>query len=144
MKSALGSGEGSVASGRRPVILVADDDKDILDLVAFRFGRAGFDVMVAIDGQEALECAQRRVPDCAVLDIVMPKVDGIEVMRELRRNEATRTIPIVLLTAKTRQLDVVLGLEAGADDYVKKPFDTFELLARVRRLLGVSDRGAGV
>jgi DNA-binding response OmpR family regulator len=134
------SEEGSPKRAGRPVILVADDDQDILDLVVFRFERAGFDVMAAVDGQQAVDLVQERIPDCAVLDIVMPKLDGLEVMRKLRADEKTSKIPVVLLTARTREHDVILGLESGADEYVKKPFDTFELLARVRGLLGIEVR----
>jgi DNA-binding response OmpR family regulator len=119
----------------RPVVLVADDDADILTLVSFRLERAGCDVIQARNGNEALELALARAPDLAVLDVMMPGLDGYGVTRELRARETTRAMPVILLTARAQPEDVARGIEAGADDYVKKPFDARDLRERVERLL---------
>jgi DNA-binding response OmpR family regulator len=120
----------------RPVVLVADDDDDIRDLVAFRLDRAGYEVLRAGDGQEALDLARKHHPDLAVLDVMMPKLTGYDVTRELRADAATSRIPVILLTARVQEADVARGFEAGADDYVKKPFSPQELKARVQAVLG--------
>jgi DNA-binding response OmpR family regulator len=122
-------------AGRR-LVLVADDDEDILTLVAFRLERAGYEVITARSGDEALKLALEHAPDLAVLDVMMPGLDGYSVTRELRRTEATSEIPVILLTALAQESDVARGMAAGADDYVKKPFDARELRERVGRLLG--------
>ena len=119
----------------RPVILVADDDEDILTLVAVRLELAGYEVIKARSGDEALRMALDHSPDLAVLDVMMPGLDGYEVTRELRQRESTSVTPIILLTARAQESDVARGLAAGADDYVKKPFDAGDLRTRVRRLL---------
>ena len=126
----------SNTEGDRPVVLVADDDDDIRDLVAFRLDRAGYTVLRAGDGQQALDLAKEHVPDLAVLDVMMPKLTGYDVTRELRANAATSRIPVILLTARVQEADVARGFEAGADDYVKKPFSPQELKARVQAVLG--------
>ena len=118
-----------------PLVLVADDDEDILTLVALRFRRSGLEVILARDGEEALELIQTRAPDAAVLDIAMPKLTGLEVVRRLRDSEATRSLPIVLLTARAADKDVELGLEAGADEYITKPFSPQDLYACVQSVL---------
>jgi DNA-binding response OmpR family regulator len=120
----------------KPLVLVADDDPDILALVSFRLERAGYDVLGAKDGEEALRLALDRAPDLAVLDVMMPKLDGYEVTTRLRQNGATRRMPIILLTARVQEADIARGFEAGADDYVKKPFSPQELGARVQAILG--------
>jgi DNA-binding response OmpR family regulator len=119
-----------------PVVLVADDDHDILGLVAFRLERAGYAVLTASDGETALRLALDEVPDLALLDVMMPKLDGYEVTRRLRASEATRTLPVILLTARVQESDIRTGLDAGADDYVRKPFSSQELRARVDAALG--------
>ena len=126
----------SSPEGDRPVVLVADDDDDIRDLVAFRLDRAGYEVLRAGDGQQALDLARERHPDLAVLDVMMPKLTGYDVTRELRANAETSRIPVILLTARVQEADVARGFEAGADDYVKKPFSPQELKARVQAVLG--------
>jgi DNA-binding response OmpR family regulator len=123
-------------SGRRPLILVADDDPDIRSLVALRLERSGYDVVAAGDGEQALATALERAPDVALLDVMMPKLDGYEVTQRLREHEATRHLPIILLTARVQETDIARGVEAGADDYVKKPFSTNELRDRVQAVLG--------
>ena len=117
-------------------VLVVDDDDDIRDLVAFRLDRAGYEVLRAGDGQQALDLAKEHQPDLAVLDVMMPKLTGYDVTRELRADAATSRIPVILLTARVQEADVARGFEAGADDYVKKPFSPQELKARVQAVLG--------
>ena len=126
----------SSTEGDRPVVLVADDDDDIRDLVAFRLDRAGYEVLRAGDGQQALDLAKEHIPDLAVLDVMMPKLTGYDVTRELRAHAPTSRIPVILLTARVQEADVARGFEAGADDYVKKPFSPQELKARVQAVLG--------
>ena len=120
----------------QPVILAADDDEDILALVAFRLERSGYTVLQARDGQEAFELARSEKPDLAVLDVMMPKLDGFELTRRLRAEEATSRMPIILLTARAQDADVQAGFDAGADDYLRKPFSPQELRARVQAILG--------
>ena len=119
-----------------PVVLVADDDEDILSLVVFRLERAGYEVVQARDGEQALRLARDRQPELAVIDVSMPKLTGYEVTERLRAVEETRRIPVILLTARVQEADVSRGLEAGADDYVKKPFSPEELSSRVQAILG--------
>lgn len=118
------------------LVLVADDDRDIRELVAFRLAKGGYEVITAEDGGEALELARSRQPALAVLDVMMPRLNGYEVTRALRADEATRPIPVILLTARVQESDVARGFEVGADDYLKKPFSPQELLARVHAILG--------
>jgi DNA-binding response OmpR family regulator len=134
------SGVATAASVARtvPVVLVADDDEDILTLVALRFRRSGLEVIVARDGEEALELIETRAPDVAVLDIAMPKLTGLEVVRRLRSSEATKDLPIVLLTARAAEKDIELGLEAGADEYITKPFSPQDLYACVQSVLSAA------
>jgi len=124
-----------MSDGARKLVLVADDDPDILDLVTFRLDRAGYEVVQARDGQEALDAALERTPDLCVLDVMMPRLDGYEVTRRLREESTTRSVPIILLTARAQEADVQRGFESGATDYVKKPFSPQELRARVEALL---------
>ncbi|HLB17797.1 MAG TPA: response regulator [Gaiellaceae bacterium] len=118
-----------------PLVLVADDEEDIRALVAFRLKRAGYEVITAADGEEALLLATTRLPDLAVLDMMMPKATGLEVTRSMREQETTKDIPVILLTARAQEADVSRGFEAGADDYVKKPFSPQDLQTRVQALL---------
>jgi DNA-binding response OmpR family regulator len=119
-----------------PLVLAADDDEDILALLAFRLERSGYSVLQARDGEEALELAREKKPDLAVIDVTMPKLDGFELTRRLRAEEVTRRMPIILLTARTQDADVERGFETGADDYIRKPFSPQELSARVHAILG--------
>lgn len=125
-----------MTESRKPLVLVADDDQDILSLVALRLERSGYDVVAAGDGQQALTAALERGPDLAVLDVTMPKLDGYQVTERLRDDERTRHMPVILLTARVQESDIARGIEAGADDYVKKPFSTQELRDRVQAVLG--------
>jgi DNA-binding response OmpR family regulator len=118
-----------------PLVLVADDDRDILSLVAFRLERSGYRVVQAADGEAALEAARTHAPDLAVLDLMMPRLSGLEVTRALRADERTRDLPVILLTARAQEKDVQAGLEAGATAYVKKPFSPQELRERVDAIL---------
>ncbi|MET3425850.1 DNA-binding response OmpR family regulator [Actinoplanes tereljensis] len=117
------------------VVLVADDDADIRDLVAFKLEQAGFDVIAVEDGQTALEQARSRQPTLAVLDVSMPGLSGIDVCRMLRADPATAGILIIMLTARVQEQDVEGGFSAGADDYVTKPFSPRELVSRIQALL---------
>jgi DNA-binding response OmpR family regulator len=126
----------AMATNGTPLVLVADDDPDILTLVGFRLERAGYEVLPARDGEEALALALERQPDLAILDVMMPKLDGYEVTQRLRDNQATSGMPVILLTARVQEADITRGFEAGADDYIKKPFSPQELRARVQAILG--------
>ena len=126
----------SEAGREQPVVLAADDDEDILELIAFRLERSGYTVLRAHDGAEALELALSSQPDLAVLDVMMPKMDGFDLTRRLREEEATSRMPIILLTARTQEADIQRGFDAGADDYIRKPFSPQELRARVQAILG--------
>ncbi len=116
-------------------ILVVDDDPDIARFVEVNLRSAGYEVAVAADGEEALEKAVQLRPDLVLLDVMMPRIDGFEVAQRLRRNPQTANTSIIMLTAKALSTDKVLGLTAGADDYIIKPFDPIELLARVKGTL---------
>jgi len=117
------------------MILVVDDDPDIARFVEVNLRSAGYDVVVAADGEQALERATEIHPDLVLLDVMMPRIDGFEVAQRLRRNPHTANTSIIMLTAKALSTDKVLGLTAGADDYIIKPFDPIELLARVKGTL---------
>jgi diguanylate cyclase (GGDEF)-like protein len=119
----------------RDLVLVVDDDPDIVKFVRMNLEDEGFDVIGAANGVDALGKALRDRPDLAVIDVMMPGVDGLELTRRLRSNPATSAMPIIMLTAKGQTVDKVIGLNAGADDYVLKPFDTMELVARIRSML---------
>lgn len=112
-------------------VLAADDDPDILDLISYRLERSGCEVLRAVDGEEALDLARREHPDLAVLDVMMPKMDGYEVTRQIRSDPLTARIKVILLTASAQEPDVVKGFEAGADDYMTKPFSPQELRMRL-------------
>ncbi len=116
-------------------ILVVDDEPDAVELLEFNLKHAGFEVVTAADGTAALKKARASLPDLIVLDVMLPEVDGLEVCKLLRRDAATAGIPIIMLTAKAAEIDRVLGLELGADDYVTKPFSPRELMLRIKGLL---------
>ena len=109
-------------------MVVADDDPDIVDILTFNLTTAGYEVTTAADGVEALELVRASAPDLVVLDIMMPRMDGLEALAALKADEATKEIPVVMLTAKTSDNDQWAGWEAGADYYITKPFDLDELL----------------
>lgn len=117
-------------------ILVAEDDPYILKMLDFRLKHLGHEIIDAVDGGQALEIATREKPDLVLLDIMMPVMDGFQVLRKLKSQEETKNIPVIMLTAKGQEKDIVTGLEAGAADYVTKPFNFAELIARINRALG--------
>lgn len=121
--------------GMAQKILVVDDEPDAVDLVQFNLSNAGYDVITAADGEEALKKARTYCPDLILLDVMLPEIDGLEVCKLLRRDAATSGIPIIMLTARAAEIDRILGLELGADDYVTKPFSPRELVLRVKNLL---------
>ncbi|MGO8700511.1 MAG: response regulator [Limisphaerales bacterium] len=119
----------------KPKILVVDDEPDLLELVEVNFTAAGFTVLFAGDGKEALRQAREKAPDLIILDVMLPEMDGLEVCKSLRQDSATHNIPILMLTARASEIDRVVGFELGADDYVTKPFNVRELILRVKNLL---------
>lgn len=116
-------------------ILIVDDEEDVLELVRYNLDRNGYHVETASSGEEALTKARKKLPDLVILDLMLPGIDGLEVCRQLKRDARTDHIPIIMLTAKGEETDIVTGLELGADDYVTKPFSPKVLNARVRRIL---------
>lgn len=116
-------------------VLIADDDEDILNLVRFRLERDGLRVLLARDGQQALQTAREERPDLCVLDVMMPKLSGLEVLAQLRRDPDTAAMPVIMLTARAHEADVDAGFDGGANDYVIKPFSPQELRQRVRAQL---------
>jgi len=116
-------------------ILVVDDEKDLVELIAYSLLKEGFSVIKAFDGETALNLVRGESPDLMILDLMLPGIQGIEICKRIRRSQEHSTLPIIMLTAKGTELDKVLGLEMGADDYMTKPFSVKELLARVRSLL---------
>ena len=116
-------------------VLVVDDEKDLVDLITYNLTRGGYEVVTAHDGNQALDLAQRDIPDLIVLDLMLPGIEGTEVARRLKADSRTAAIPIVMLTAKGEETDVVVGLTLGADDYVTKPFSMKILLARINTVL---------
>jgi two-component system phosphate regulon response regulator PhoB len=116
-------------------LLVVDDEEDILELVRHTLSREGYDILCAVSGEKALDIAKATPPDLIVLDLMLPGIDGLEVAKRLKKDQRTLGTPIIMLTAKGEEADVVAGLELGADDYITKPFSPRILAARVRALL---------
>ena len=116
-------------------ILVAEDDPNSRKLLDFRLKSVGHEVIFAVDGGEALEMVTKEKPELVLLDIIMPVMNGFQVLRKLKSQEETKNIPVIMLTSKVQEKDIVVGLEAGAADYVTKPFSFAELIARVNRAL---------
>jgi DNA-binding response OmpR family regulator len=121
-------------------VLVADDDPDVRDVVVFKLQQSGHEVLVAEDGGAALDLARSARPDLAVLDVMMPRMTGLDVCRELRADRSTAGIPVILLTARAQEGDIESGFAWGADDYLTKPFSPRELDSRVRAVLARSTR----
>ncbi len=119
----------------KETILVIEDERDIVEIIEYNFEREGYVVLSATNGEKGLEIARAKRPAAVVLDLMLPGLDGIEVAKRLRQDPATREIAILMLTAKSEESDVILGLGVGADDYVTKPFKMKELLARVKAVL---------
>jgi two-component system phosphate regulon response regulator PhoB len=122
-------------SDHRYNILIAEDESDIRDLISFNLEREHMETLLAKDGVEAFEIAKQKSPDLIVLDLMLPRMDGVTVFKELRQDSRTRDIPVIMLTAKAQLDDVISGLEMGADDYLTKPFSPKELVLRVKALL---------
>jgi DNA-binding response OmpR family regulator len=126
---------------KRPVdvkhekIVIIEDESDILEVIAYNLKREGFEVYESRDGEDGLLLIEKHAPDLVVLDLMLPTIDGIELCRKLKSDPVTREIPVVMVTAKGEESDVVLGLGVGADDYVPKPFSPKELVARVKAVL---------
>ncbi len=116
-------------------ILVVDDEEDILELITFNLSREGYKVFTANNGEKALKVAKSEIPDMIILDLMLPGIDGLEVTRALKSQDKTKTIPIIMLSARGDESDIVSGLELGADDYVTKPFSPKILIARIRAVL---------
>ncbi|MEC7222873.1 MAG: response regulator transcription factor [Verrucomicrobiota bacterium] len=116
-------------------VLIAEDEADIRQLISFNLERESYDTLLAGDGQEAVLIAYNKIPDLIILDLMLPKMDGFSVFKELRLDSRTKDIPVIMLTAKAQLDDVIAGLEMGADDYLTKPFSPKELVLRVKALL---------
>ncbi len=148
--SAPGAGEAAEAGQAGPTrdgaarqVLVVDDERDLLDLLSFNLKRAGYQVRTAATGREAMAAIAARVPDLIVLDVMLPEMPGTAVASQVRSNPETAHVPIIMLTAKSQEADEVVGLAAGADDYVTKPFSVKVLAARIAALLRRASRPTG-
>ena len=119
----------------KPTVAIIEDEADLRELLEYALGREGFETLSAADGITGLANVRRQSPSLVVLDLMLPGLDGLEVCRQLKQDEATRAIPIVMVSAKGEESDIVLGLGLGADDYVTKPFSPKELVARIRAVL---------
>jgi two-component system phosphate regulon response regulator PhoB len=124
-----------VTSPTRGQVLVVDDEDDILELVRISLEREGYHVLTAATGEDAVELAKARQPQLVILDLMLPGMDGLDVCKVLRHHSKTANIPIIILSAKSQETDIVSGLELGADDYMTKPFSSRVLIARIRRIL---------
>ncbi|MCK4846375.1 MAG: response regulator [Deltaproteobacteria bacterium] len=116
-------------------VLTVDDEPDILNLLGYNLKKAGYEVIEATDGREAIELAKERLPDLILLDIMLPNMEGTEALKHLKREPVTADIPVIMLTAKGEEIDRVLGFELGAEDYITKPFSPRELILRVKAVL---------
>ena len=116
-------------------VVIVEDEKDLAELVAFNLQKEGWQTMVALDGKTGLETITAELPDLVILDLMLPELTGIEVCKQLRRQEKTAALPIIMVTAKGEEIDRVVGFEVGADDYLVKPFSTRELLLRIKAIL---------
>ena len=116
-------------------ILIVDDEQDIVELISYNLGKEGFSTIKAYDGEAAIGLVRSGKPDLMILDLMLPKMNGLDVCKAIRRNPETANLPIIMLTAKANEVDKIIGLEIGADDYVTKPFSIQELIARVRTIL---------
>ncbi|MDG5813679.1 response regulator transcription factor [Chitinispirillales bacterium ANBcel5] len=121
-------------------ILIIEDDEDIIELVSYNLAREGYDVVAAVSGEEGLEKIKREQPNLVLLDLMLPGIDGFEVCRSIRTKAVQTNIPIIMLTAKGENADIVTGLELGADDYIIKPFSPRVLLARIKNILRRKNR----
>lgn len=122
------------------VILAIDDEEHILELLSYNLESNGFRVLTADSGEDGLELLEREAVDLVLLDIMLPGIDGMEMLKRIRKNPDTTDLPVIMLTAKSEEINKVLGLEVGADDYISKPFGIYELVARVKAVLRRSER----
>ena len=118
-----------------PKILIVDDEQDIAELLSYNLGKEGFSTLKAYDGEAAIGLVRSGKPDLMILDLMLPKMNGLDVCKAIRRNPETASLPIIMLTAKGDEIDKIIGLEIGADDYITKPFSVKELIARMRAIL---------
>lgn len=116
-------------------ILIVEDDRDIVEMVEYNLKQEGYETSHAYDGEKGIKLADKEKPDLIILDLMLPAIDGFEVCKALKRQQSTASVPIIILSAKSRETDKVVGLELGADDYVTKPFSPRELIARIRAVL---------
>ena len=116
-------------------ILIIEDEEDVQELIHYNLSREGYNCRSALNGRQAIEMAQESVPDLALLDLMLPEIDGLEVCKSFKRDSKTKNIPIIMVTAKSDESDIVTGLELGAEDYITKPFSPKVLIARVRAVL---------
>jgi two-component system, OmpR family, phosphate regulon response regulator PhoB len=130
-------------SANQPSLLIVEDEVDLLEVLRFSLSREGFTVRTAENGEDAIRLVRQERPDLMVLDLMLPTIDGLAVCRAIRSTEQTREVPIVMLTARGEEADIVRGLEAGADDYVTKPFSPKVLLARIQAVLRRSAQQPG-
>lgn len=126
----------------KPSILIVEDHADIVEILKYNLSQEGYELFVANDGEQGLKEANSKRPSLILLDLMLPKIDGLELCRQLKAREATREIPIIMLTAKGAESDIVLGLGLGADDYMTKPFSPKELVARIRAVMRRSKEAA--
>ncbi len=129
------SGVVGMSSVTRKTILVVEDEEDILELVEYNLGKNGFTVTTVTSGEEALQSIRSKLPDMVLLDLMLPGIDGLEICKHLKADPRTQQIPVIMLTAKGEESDIVTGLELGADDYITKPFSPRVLIARIRTVL---------
>jgi phosphate regulon transcriptional regulator PhoB len=127
-------------------ILIVEDDRDILEMIEYNLREEGYATISALNGEDGVNLAGREQPDLIILDIMLPIIDGFDVCRNLKSNDTTARIPIIILSAKSQEADKVVGLELGADDYVTKPFSPRELIARIKAILrrGLKQQSGGV
>ncbi len=124
-----------------PLVLVADDDPDILALVSLRLEKAGYAVVTAADGEEALDAVREYRPDLAIVDVRMPKMDGLEVIRRIRADQESNLMPVIALSARVRESNIAEGLDAGADEYMHKPFSPKQLVELIQAKLSTAQGG---
>jgi two-component system, OmpR family, phosphate regulon response regulator PhoB len=129
--------------GAHQLVLVVDDERDLVRLLEHNLRESGFETAVAYSGEQALQQVQERVPDLVVLDVMLPDISGTEVCRQLKASPKTRSVPVVMLTARAQEIDRVVGFEVGADDFVPKPFSIRELVLRIRAILRRRPAAAG-
>ena len=116
-------------------IVIVEDEPDILEILSYNLNREGFDVSTALDGNLGLDLIQQKIPDLVLLDLMLPGIDGLEICRRMKTDSRTQNIPVIMVTAKGEESDIVLGLGIGADDYISKPFSPRELVARVKAVI---------